>query len=118
MFNNTLKERKSITDGYEKTKYLNNNYTSKSIRNIKTRDGNKNKNNNKNKNYVSKKENTYKENNGSLNYSIELDDKSVKDLSASVENKYCSIPENNIDAIVDKAIDIKMEDEWIVVDDM
>ena len=41
LFQNTFKERKNILDGYESKKYLNKTYTSKSKRNLRTRDGNK-----------------------------------------------------------------------------
>ena len=50
--NLSLKEYKSIKDGYESKKYLNKNYTSKSRRKLKTRDkSSKKKNIKKNKNY-------------------------------------------------------------------
>tara|TARA_Y100000768_G_C23972339_1_gene681203 strand:+ start:1086 stop:1448 length:363 start_codon:yes stop_codon:yes gene_type:complete len=108
IFNNTLREHKSIIEGYEKKKYLNKNYTSKSKRNIKTRDGNKCSK------YNTKKQSCYKENNGDLINSIEDNTNSVKNLTSSIENRYCSIPNNKINDIVEEILDKKIEDEWIV----
>jgi hypothetical protein len=110
IFNNTLKERKSINEGYEKKKYLNKNYTSKSKRHIKTRDGNKCSKYNTKK----QKQSCNKENTRDLVNSPELNNKSIKKLTASVENRYCSIPNNKINDIVEEALDKKMEGEWIV----
>ena len=110
IFNNTLKEMKSIAAGYEKKKYLNKNYTSKSKRHIKTRDGNKcSKYNTKKQKQSCNKENTI-----DLVNSTELNNKSIKNLTASIENRYCSIPNNKINDIVEEALDKKMEGEWIV----
>ena len=120
LFQNTFKERKNILDGYESKKYLNKTYTSKSKRNLRTRDGNKlSRYNAKKKGQVSSI-NLSTELSKSLENNMELE-KSI--LTKSMEERYCNIPSNNIDnhlsIALDKFIinklDKQLENEWTVL---
>ena len=101
--NNSLKEKKEILNGYESKKYLTKQYTSKSKRNLKTRDKS-------GKKRTSKK---IKENyNNDVNH---IQYKETSDtLTKSLEEKYCKTPDLTFSSIMDSKIQ-ELNDEWIII---
>ena len=120
LFQNTFKERKNILEGYESKKYLNKTYSSKSKRNLRTRDGNKLSRYNAKKQRQVSSNNVLTELCKSLENNMDLE---KSNLTKSIEERYCNIPSNNIDnhlsIALDKFIinklDKQLENEWTVL---
>lgn len=107
------KDLKSISEGYESTKFINKIYTSKTKRKFKTRDKQKNI---KVKNIVNLKDisinqshyyNTSKSFNNSNYISYSITD--------SVNEKYCKLPSHTILNYMDEEKFNILEEDWIII---
>lgn len=103
LHNKSLKEKKEILNGYESTKYLTKQYTSKSKRHLKTRD-------------KSGKRRTSKKIKENYNYDVnKMIDKDISyKLTESLKEKYCKTPELTFSLIMKNKIE-ELNDEWIII---